>query len=112
VCGLAVSRIDAGSAAAHATAALDWSLDESWELVSWPEAAATLGPELRNGDNAKRTFEAMMTMKKIDIALSRQRGEANVNTPTRSLKILDHALFGTNPASLAAQWKLGGLAEK
>jgi len=37
-------------------------------LVSWPEAAATLGPELRNGDNAKRTFEAMMTMKKIDIA--------------------------------------------
>ena len=67
-CGLALSRIDAGSAAAHATAALDWSLDESWELVSWPEAAATLGPELRNGDNAKRTFEAMMTMKKVDSA--------------------------------------------
>jgi len=31
----------------------------------------------------KRTFEAMMTMKKIDIAPSWQRGEADVNTPKR-----------------------------
>jgi len=33
------------------------------------------------GGAAKRAFEAMMTMKKIDIAAIEQRGEADVNTP-------------------------------
>jgi hypothetical protein len=55
-----------------------WGL--SWQITprALTDALATAGGE------AKRAFEAMMTMKKIDIATIEATRRGDVNTPTRS----------------------------
>jgi hypothetical protein len=40
----------------------------------------------------------MMTMNKIDMPSSRQRGEADVTTPDKFLFVLDHEHTGSNRA--------------